>query len=93
MAEAPIDLDAYSRHIVSVVEAVGPAVVGIHSRRGRRNRQQGGGSGIIFPTLGIDSIHKILTPGLVGRRTDILLLRKHRLVNAIVEPADALPPT
>jgi S1-C subfamily serine protease len=39
-------LDAYSEAVVSVVERVGPAVVGIAARN--RRGQRGGGSGVLF---------------------------------------------
>lgn len=39
-------LDAYSRAVVRVVEAVGPAVVGVAVRRSRGG--EGGGSGVLF---------------------------------------------
>jgi S1-C subfamily serine protease len=42
-------LDAYSRAVVHVVEAVGPAVVNIAvGRRTRRGEQQGAGSGVVI---------------------------------------------
>jgi S1-C subfamily serine protease len=41
-------LDAYSRAVVQVVEAVGPAVVGVHvERAGRRDGDGGTGSGVV----------------------------------------------
>jgi len=42
-------LDAYSRAVTSVVERVGPAVVGLAARHvGRRGEREGTGSGVLF---------------------------------------------
>ena len=50
-------LDAYSRAVIGVVERVGPAVVRVdrlrESRRGRRQRSEGSGSGFVFTPDGL----------------------------------------
>ena len=45
-------LDAYSQAVVAVVEAVGPAVVGVRSAHGGGRQAQGAGSGIILTSDG-----------------------------------------
>ncbi len=50
-------LDAYSRAVISVVERVGPAVIRVdrlrESRRARRARPEGSGSGFVFTPDGL----------------------------------------
>lgn len=41
-------LDAYSRAVISVVSAVGPAVVSLHTGRSDRQQQVGAGSGVVI---------------------------------------------
>jgi len=45
-------LDAYSEAVVSVVDAVGPAVVGVRTRRAGGRRGEGAGSGVILASDG-----------------------------------------
>jgi S1-C subfamily serine protease len=45
-------LDAYSQAVVSVVDGVGPSVVGVHARRGSGRRGEGAGSGVIVASDG-----------------------------------------
>ena len=45
-------LDAYSEAVVSVVDAVGPTVVGVRMRRGGGGRGEGAGSGVILASDG-----------------------------------------
>jgi S1-C subfamily serine protease len=45
-------LDAYSEAVVSVVDAVGPTVVGVRMRRGGGRRGEGAGSGVILASDG-----------------------------------------
>jgi S1-C subfamily serine protease len=45
-------LDAYSQAVVSVVDAVGPAVVGVRTRRADGRRGEGSGSGVILASDG-----------------------------------------
>lgn len=62
-------LDAYSRAVVGVVDALGPAVVGVTvgHERSRNRRVQGQGSGFVFTPDGF-----VLTNDhVVGRATDI----------------------
>lgn len=45
-------LDAYSEAVVSVVDAVGPTVVGVRTRRADGRRGEGSGSGVILASDG-----------------------------------------
>src|SRR5712691_11163493 len=45
-------LDAYSEAVVSVVDAVGPTVVGVRTRRASGGRGEGAGSGVILASDG-----------------------------------------
>ncbi len=45
-------LDAYSQAVVSVVEAVGPTVVGVRTKRADGRRGEGAGSGVILASDG-----------------------------------------
>jgi len=45
-------LDAYSEAVVSVVDAVGPTVVGVRTRRAGGGRGEGAGSGVILASDG-----------------------------------------
>jgi S1-C subfamily serine protease len=56
IAQPPRDdaalLDAYSEAVVAVVDAVGPAVVGVQARRAGDRRREGSGSGVILASDG-----------------------------------------
>jgi S1-C subfamily serine protease len=56
IAQPPADdaavLDAYSEAVVSVVDAVGPAVVGVRIKRASGGRGEGAGSGVILASDG-----------------------------------------
>src|SRR5687767_14031154 len=80
-------LDAYSRTVVGVVEAIGPAVVSVHV--GRRNESSvatGAGSGVIVTPDG----YLLTNQHVVGRstRVDITLISGETL-EARVIAADA----
>jgi S1-C subfamily serine protease len=83
-------LDAYSEAVVTVVDAVGPAVVSVRTKRGSGRRGEGAGSGIVFASDGYILTNSHVVHG--ARELEVSLTDGRRLSAALTgdDPASDL---
>ena len=96
-------LDAYSRAVIHVVEAVGPAVVSIRPRKTANRREPeetGSGSGVVIAPDGyiltndqdvssVDDLHRFLAEWPIGKAITLSVIRGKISKMLDVVPAEA----
>jgi len=83
-------LDAYSQAVVEVVESVGPAVVGVRTKRAGGGRGEGAGSGVILASDGYILTNSHVVHGAGGLEVSLIDGRRLRASLTGDDPASDL---